>query len=243
MSKPQPRELTLLRRQTLTPNMLRITLGGPGMQQFPDDQESAYVKLLFPREGQDRPLMRSYTVRSQRPDEIDIDFVIHAEGGPASTWALNAAIGTPILVGGPGPKKVVDADADWFLIAGDMTALPAISVNLQQLPRDARGYAVVEVISEADIQPLTVPENIELHWLVNPHPGQTSDVLLNRIRELPWLEGRASVWCACELNSMRQLRDHFRPMDALTKEDLYISSYWKLGCDQDEHKILKRALN
>ena len=39
------------------------------------------------------------------------------------------------MVSGPGPKKLVDMNADWFLIAGDMSALPAISVNLEKLPR------------------------------------------------------------------------------------------------------------
>ncbi|WLQ16282.1 siderophore-interacting protein [Hahella aquimaris] len=243
MSRPAPRELTLVRRQSITPNMLRVTLGGDGIANFPADQESAYVKLMFPRDGEQRPLMRTYTVRAQREDEIDIDFVIHEDGGPASTWAIQAEIGSQILIGGPGPKKLVDADADWFLVIGDMTALPAISVNLEQLPSNARGYVVIEVISEADIQPLKTPANLDVHWLINPHPGVDSNLLLNKVRDLPWLQGRPSVWCACELNSMRQLRDHFRAQEGLQKSDLYISSYWKLGVSEDEHKVLKAALN
>lgn len=242
MNKPAPRELTLIRKQQLTPNMLRVTLGGTGMQTFPADQASAYVKLMFPQHGAARPAVRTYTVRAQRETEIDIDFVVHQDAGPAASWAMNAPPGDSILVGGPGPKKQVDHQADWFLILGDMTALPAIGVNLAQLPTNARGYAVIEVICEDDIQPLSVPDGIEVHWQINPQPGQNSGALLDKVRQLPWLGGRPYVWCACELTSMRQLRDHFRSRPELDRDNLYISSYWKLGVKEEEHKRLKQAL-
>ncbi|WP_026179988.1 siderophore-interacting protein [Hahella ganghwensis] len=241
MSKPSPRELTLLRKQQVTPNMLRLTLGGEGMADFPEEQESAYVKLMFPNTDSVKPILRTYTVRAQRHDEIDIDFVIHEDGGPASTWATSAKAGDRITVGGPGPKKLVDDSADWFLIVGDMTALPAISVNLELLPKHARGYVIIEVINESDIQPLKTPDNIEIHWLINPRPGTRDTFLLDKVRQLDWLKGRPSIWCACELTSMRKLRAHFRALPNFDKKDLYISSYWKLGVSEEEHKVLKRA--
>ncbi|ANG62776.1 NADPH-dependent ferric siderophore reductase [Marinobacterium aestuarii] len=241
MTRPLPRELTLLRKAQLTPNMLRVTLGGSAMAEFPADQASAYVKLIFAAQGGARPVMRTYTVRAQREAEIDIDFVIHQDGGPASRWALEAQPGDRIRVGGPGPKKMLDYSADWFLIAGDMTALPAISVNLEQLPRDARGYAVIEIIDQADIQPLAAPDNIDIHWVLNPHPGTRDNVLLDQVQQLPWFEGRPSVWCACEFSSMRRLREHLRARPELDRSNLYISSYWKLGVGEEAHKVLKRA--
>jgi len=242
MSRPAPRELTLLRKRQVTPNMLRLTLGGSGMETFPADQASAYVKLMFPAADNARPTVRTYTVRAHRDNEIDLDFVIHQDAGPASSWAMSAQAGDKVLVGGPGPKKMVDNNADWFLIVGDMTALPAISVNLEQLPRDARGHAVIEVIDEADIQSLDAPANIEIHWQLNPHPGIHHSCLLDKVRQLPWSSGRPCVWCACEFSSMRNLRDHFRTIPELDRSNLYISSYWKLGAREDEHKELKRAL-
>ncbi|UTW13096.1 siderophore-interacting protein [Marinobacterium rhizophilum] len=241
MTRPAPRELTLLRKQQITPNMLRLTLGGRGMAGFPDEQASAYVKLVFPAQGEARPVMRTYTVRAQREGEIDIDFVVHQDAGPASRWAQQAQAGDSILVGGPGPKKMLDNSADWFLLIGDMTALPALSVNLEQLPRDARGYAVIEILDQADQQLLDAPDNIDIHWVLNPHPGTSDNSLLDQVQQLPWLEGRPSVWCACEFSSMRRLRDHLRAQPEVERSNLYISSYWKLGVGEEAHKVLKQA--
>jgi NADPH-dependent ferric siderophore reductase len=203
MNRPAPRDLVVIAKKQVTPNMLRVTLGGDGMAGFPEDQESAYVKLIFPIDGddKDRVLRRTYTVRHDRMTdqgrEIDLDFVMHGDGsdhndhgGPASNWAVNCKPGDVITVGGPGPKKLVDPDADWFLIVGDMTALPAVSVNLETLGADARGYAVIEVRSEADIQPLAKPDNITIEWVINPRPGEVSNALVDVVKKLPWGAGR-----------------------------------------------------
>lgn len=239
MSRQQPRELTVINKTLVTPNMLRVTFGGENIHTIPEDQESGYVKLIFPREDQ-KSLFRTYTIRYQRDNEIDIDFVLHEDGGPASTWAKNAQPNDTILVGGPGPKKLIEESADWQILVGDMTALPAMSVNLEKLPLDAKGYAIIEVISEDDIQALQHPSGIELKWVVNPHPGENSSFLVDQITSLPWPKGSVSVWAACEFASMRALRSFFKNDTNVEKENLYISSYWKLGSNEDQHKEVKR---
>jgi NADPH-dependent ferric siderophore reductase len=87
----------------ITPNMMRVTLGGDGLAQFTPAGYDQWFRLFLPRAGQDmlrlptrasglwyaeylatpkarRPWVRNYTVRSARPDlnEIDVDFVLHA---------------------------------------------------------------------------------------------------------------------------------------------------------------------
>lgn len=220
--------------------MRRITLGGEGLATFPPDQESAYLKMLFPESGSDQSVLRTYTVRFQRDNEIDIDFVLHDDGGPAADWARKTKTGETILVRGPGPKKLVNPQADWFLIVGDMTALPAIGVNIEQLPSDAIGYAVIEIIDESDIQNFSTPEGFEIQWLINPNPGENTHLLVNKVKRLPWRAGKPSVWAACEFNAMRGLRDYFRGELKLHKDDLYISSYWKHGSNEDAHRVAKR---
>ncbi|WP_372863310.1 siderophore-interacting protein [Psychrobacter sp.] len=240
MAKPTPRMLEVVRSKYLTPHMCRVTLGGTGLTDFPADQESAYIKLIFPQGDEARPLMRTYTVSVQRDDEIDVDFALHETEGPASTWARNAQVGEQILVGGPGPKKLINNEADWFLLIGDMTALPAITVNLAQLPADARGYAVLEITTETDKQLLKKPNNVDIHWVINAHPNAETSPLLDRIKTLTWLAGQPAVWAACEFHSMRALRHYFKVDRPIPKTHLYISSYWKVDSTEDQHKIVKR---
>lgn len=240
MSKPQSRELIVIKKSYITPHMLRVTLGGDEINTIPEDQESGYVKLIFPTENQ-KPLFRTYTIRHQRENEIDIDFVLHEDGGPASTWAQQAQPNNRILVGGPGPKKLIEESAEWQIIVGDMTALPAISVNLEKLPHDAKGYAILEVISEEDIQPLKHPAGIELKWVINPHPSENNSLLLEEVKSLSWPQGSVSIWAACEFSNMKALRSFFKNEKEIEKDKIYISSYWKLGSNEDQHKVVKRV--
>ena len=244
------RELIVIKKTMVTPHMLRVTLGGNDVKSLPADLESAYVKLIFPVEK--GRLTRTYTIRHQRATEIDIDFMLHEPAGLACTWAKNAKPNDVILVGGPGPKKMIVIDTDWQLLVGDMTALPAISVNLASLPENAKGYAFIEVVSEEDIQNLSHPTGIELKWIINPYPGKEEATLLNHVLTLPWpseslskqpSQEDVSVWAACEFNSMKLLRTFFKEQKAIKKENLYLSSYWKLGSNEDQHKVIKREDN
>ncbi|MDI4661978.1 MULTISPECIES: siderophore-interacting protein [Cobetia] len=240
MGKPAMRELEVIRSAQVTEHMLRVTLGGENIDSIPEGQESAYIKLVFPRGEGERPMMRTYTIRHQRATEIDVDFALHDHAGPASSWAANAQPGDRITIGGPGPTKLINMEADGFLLAGDMTALPAISVNLAELPADACGHAVIEVISEADIQTLEHPPGIELHWLVNPQPDPEGRPLLEKVAALPRQEGQISVWAACEFGSMRALRAHLKQAYEIPKSHFYVSSYWKIGQSEDGHKLAKQ---
>ena len=237
MSRPQPRELVVINKHMVTPNMLRVTLGGDNIHTIEPGQESGYVKLIFPQEK--GRLMRTYTIRHQRADEIDIDFMLHENAGPASSWAKNTAPGERILIGGPGPKKMIDTATDWQLLVGDMTALPAISVNLETLPANAKGYAVIEVVSVEDIQAITHPSGIEVKWVINPTPGKNELALLQQVQALDWLNGSLSAWVACEFSSMKVLRHFLKEEKGMTKENLYLSSYWKQGSNEDQHKVVK----
>ena len=240
MARSEPRQLVVIAKRQVTPNMLRVTLGGPGMAAFPEDQASAYIKLRVPDTSAGREVVRTYTVRSHRTDEIDVDFALHEDCGPATLWALNAQAGDSILAGGPGPRKLVHPEADWYLLVGDMTAVPAISGNLELLPDTAIGTAVIEVMDEADVQDLRKPTHLTIEWVINPRSGHDSAPLIERVKSVEWIEGQPSVWAACEFASMRQLREYFRTERGLGTGHLYISSYWKAGSTEETHKLAKR---
>lgn len=244
-NRPPPRTYTVLGSQAVTPNMLRVTLGGPGMEGFPPGQQGGYLKMRVPSlEDPARLIVRTYTISAQREGELDVDFALHgsaADAGPATHWALSAQPGSQVEAGGPGAAKPLEPGADHYLVAGDMTALPAIAVNLAALPADARGTVFLRVTSEDDRQTLAHPPGVDIHWLVHPHPGEDSDLLADSLRTLPWPEGVVHGWVASEFSAMKALRLYLREERGLGSDRLYISSYWKAGLTEDGHREAKRA--
>ena len=120
-----------------------------------------------------------------------------------------------------------------------MTALPAISVNLEQLPANAIGYGVIEVQCEEDRQDITVPPGFDLDFIVNPVPGTGAEAILARVRAAAPDLGEMYTWVACEFESMRALRTFLQGERGLGRRQLYISSYWKAGLNEDDHKRIK----
>lgn len=237
---------TVISTQTISPNMQRLILQGDFLADFPSDCEGGYIKLLFNEQGGTdlstvpegvRPVMRTYTIRRFFKDNkaIEVDFVRHISkdnaSGFASRWAMAAQVGDQIEIRGPGSISALNLEADWFLLAADMTALPALSVKAKALPENAKGYAVIKVVHPDDIQALELPSGIELHWIT----GELGEA----VRNLAWLKGQASAWVACEFDEMRQLRQYLRNDKALERDFIYISSYWKKGVSEDGHKALK----
>ncbi|MFE3837867.1 siderophore-interacting protein [Pseudogemmobacter sonorensis] len=246
-NRPAPRSFEVLSTGMVTPNMRRVSIGGAALADFPAAQDGGYLKLRIPgATPQGKAFVRTYTIIRQTADALDIDFALHGGdgdggGGPAASWALAARPGDRIEAGGPGPAKRLAPGADWYLLAGDMTALPAITVNLADLPGDAVGHALIEVQTEADRQDLPLPEGVSVEWLINPEPGHHPELFERALRALPWREGRVQAWCATEFEAMRRARQYLRAERGLTPEQLYISSYWKLGLVEDEHREVKRA--
>jgi NADPH-dependent ferric siderophore reductase len=242
MAKGPPRELDVLAITDISRNMRRITLGGPGLSGFPANQEGAYIKLMLDDPDRAEPSVRTYTVRHHREaaGEIDVDFVMHGDHGIAARWAMHARVGDRLRLGGPGPKKIPSMDADRYFFVADMTALPALSVNLEAMQPSATGYAVIEILHEDDRQELEAPAGIELEWIVAAQPEDGREAVIKRIRDKQWLAGRPVVWAASEFDTMRAMRVYFKKERGLPTADAYISSYWKQGLREDEHKRVKK---
>lgn len=239
--------LTVSASRQLTRNMLRLTLQGEQLAVFPNDAEGAYFKLVFEGADTDKPVMRTYTVSKFRryQHEIDVDFMLHdgaddVTGGVAAAWAKQAKVGDAVSIFGPGPATFISQKADWFLLAADMTALPALTANLALLPQNATGYVVVEILSVDDRQELPVPEKMDVRWVINPKAGSDASPLYDAIKELQWLDGQVAVWTACEFKTMKKIRQYYREHRDVKKSHLYISSYWKQGLKEEEHKLAKR---
>jgi NADPH-dependent ferric siderophore reductase len=228
----------VLKSESISPCMRRLTLHGDALKAFPPNQESGYVKMLF-GPGSSKVVLRSFTIRAfdEQRSQLTLDIVDHGDKGVAAQWLSQCQPGDDVIVRGPGEKKLVNPKADWFFLAGDMTALPAIAVNLEALPDDATGYAIIQINTEDDKQLIGAPKGVELHWLVNNEP-EDSTKLMNAVRQKPWLDGTPYPWFAGEFETMRQVRRYFRDEKSIDRKQMYISSYWKHG-DTDEG--MKRA--
>lgn len=240
------------RHENISPNMIRVRLQSDIIRQFPDGVEGGHLKLVIPlpdhseRDFQRflsgfgvRKRMRTYTVRHLYRDtgEIDVDFVAHGDEGPASSWALSAKVGSFIGLSFPGGPKLKRSDAEKYLIAVDMTAFPAAAASVEALPANAQGDFYVEILSKDDVQPINAPSGINLHWIVKTSANDETH-LINAIRRYP-LTGDESVFIAGEFETVGALRYYFRQEQTYPKDLLYISSYWKRGLIEAEHKRVK----
>ncbi|WP_298936359.1 siderophore-interacting protein [uncultured Ruegeria sp.] len=229
----------------VSPNMRRIVFGGPELADFPVGKEGGYIKLVFtdlPRTTPDRPVMRTYSNRSHEAanGKITVDSAMHADiGGIAIDWASQVEPGDTMLINGPDIEKMASPNAEWYLIAGDMTAQPAAMCNLEILPANAKGYTVLEMTSDADRRQVNLPAGMSLHWVVNPRPPELKNRLLDKIKSLEWLDGDPFVWTACGFDTMRALRTYFRTERRVKRQMLYLSSYWRAGRTEDQHKADK----
>src|SRR5690606_11546792 len=98
-----------------------------------------------------RPEMRDYTPRFWNIAQgwIELDFVLHGDG-PAASWAAAAAPGKTLVIGGSRGSLVIPMAFDWYLLAGEQTALPAIGRRIEELPAGAKVLALIEVDNAAE---------------------------------------------------------------------------------------------
>jgi NADPH-dependent ferric siderophore reductase len=186
-------------------------------------------RIVWP-EGAHGVSLRSYTARRQDPErgEVEIDFVLHGDG-PAAAWAGAAVPGTTVAVAGGGPLG--DRPAGWLLLAGDETALPAITRILAAAPPSARGIALVEVADAAEEQPLPAPEGMAVRWLHRDGtaPGEGT-LLTDAVATLERPAGEdLFAWVAAESATVRAVRADLRGRWGLSRAQHHAIGYWRRG--------------
>jgi NADPH-dependent ferric siderophore reductase len=234
--------LRVLRTERLTPHMIRIVAGGDGIAAFtPNEFTDAYVKVLFKVPGVEYPepfdvqecratlprehwpRMRSYTVRAFDPQagELVLDFVHHGDEGIAGPWAASA-------------------EADWHLLAGDESALPAIAASLEALPAGVPAHVVLLVENADEEQPLVTKADAQISWL---HRSAGGDVAA-AVRALPWRDGVVQAFVHGEAGFVRDLRRYLLDERGVRRELLSLSGYWRVGKNDEawrEEKAAERA--
>jgi NADPH-dependent ferric siderophore reductase len=256
-----PRVGEVLRSSWISPHMIRVVLGGEGLSGFPAGEfTDHYVKLLFPPPGaayqvpfdveqvraelpkEQWPVTRTYTVRSWDPTsgELTIDFVHHGDEGLAGPWAAAAAPGDRIQMFGPGGGYAPRPEADWHLLVGDESALPAIGAALTRLPDRAPAWVFVEVAGPDEEQTDLVPgPGVELVWV---HRGSAvpGEAVLAAVRAATLPAGTGHVFVHGEAGLVRELRLHLRTERGLDPTFASVSGYWRRGRTEDRWQVEKR---
>lgn len=75
--------------------------------------------------------MRAWDEQSRR---LTLDFVVHGDTGIAGPWAASVDVGEVLVFEGPGGGYAPDPTADWHLLVGDESAVPAIAAAMLAVP-------------------------------------------------------------------------------------------------------------
>ncbi|GLZ75904.1 siderophore-interacting protein [Actinorhabdospora filicis] len=260
---PRAKVLEVLRTERLSPHLIRVVLGGPGLAEFVDnDFTDHYVKLQFGPAGvsypkpfdlgwirenlprEQWPVSRTYTVRSFDGAELVIDFVHHGDEGIAGPWAANAKPGDELALMGPGGAYAPNPAADWHLMVGDESAIPAIAGALEKVPTGVPVKVVLEVTGPEDEMELATPGAAEFVWLHRGEaaPGTTS-LLLDHVKGMDFPEGRVHAFVHGEGNAvMKQLRPHLFGERGIARDQVSISGYWRQGRTEESFREWKSEL-
>jgi NADPH-dependent ferric siderophore reductase len=227
--------------------MVRVTLAGPDLAGLTVDQPAASVRMLLPSPGATelvvptwngnefllpdgrRPTIRTFTPWRVDPEalELDVGIVVHG-GGAASEWAASAAPDDPAAISGPGRGYTVDRDAPAFLVAGDETAIPAITQVLETVPAEAPVQVRIEVAHADGRLPLPHHPRATVEWCDLPPEAPPGDTLGAAVRAADLADG-TRVWVAGEAAAVQGIRRHLFEDRGLPRAHTAVRGYWKHG--------------
>jgi len=232
-----------------SPRLRRVTVAGPELVGLDPAQPAASVRLLLPHHGAlvlpewngnellhadgSRPHLRTLTpLRIDAVSgQVDVDIVLHGSG-PLATWAATTAPGDAVALSGTGRGYAIEPEAPRYLLAGDESALPAISTILQALPRSASVDLIVEVAHADGRLALEGPDRLTVSWhdQGSAAPGEQ----LAAAVEAATIDAGTRVWAAGEAASVQRIRRHLFEGLGLPRGQCTVRGYWKHGRAGDD---------
>jgi NADPH-dependent ferric siderophore reductase len=244
--RPPPIRASVIRRTTLSPHIVRLTVGGEEMSRFTYPGPAAHFKLILPSHatgeialpdpGEDGLVtydrsfatqMRTYTARRFDPvtHELDIDLVLHGDG-PAARWAAGAKPGAPLAVTAARTTGfVLAAAAEELVLAVDAAGLPAAATILDTRP--ALPTTVLLELEDPEDAVVLPPDDVNRRILVlgnGETPGRPLTEAISHLKVDP----RTQVWVAAEARAIRAVRADLvsRGVDG---DFLTTRGYWQAG--------------
>jgi len=233
----------------LSPRMVRVTLAGADLQGFVLADPGASVRLLLPSPGTRelvmptwngnefllpdgrRPTIRTFTPRRFGAGGLDVEIVVHG-GGVASNWAAGAGEGEPAAISGPGRGYAIVADAPGYLLAGDETAIPAISQLLEALPATMPVRVLIEIADPRAEIPLAVHPGASVSWRQLPSGSAPGDALAAAVSAAE-IAPETRIWVAGEAAGVQRIRRDLFEQRGWPRSQASVRGYWKHGRSGD----------
>ena len=216
--------------QSISPSLIRITLSGQAIQNLPHFGPTGWAKIfLSPTEGDESP-GRAYTLRNfnRERGEVDIDVVLH-EAGPLTSWSRTAIVGEQVSLAGPRGGFEFNTAAKWMVLAGDLSALPAIASIVEASPPHVHLEVALAIDQAEDLALLPRRAMNGCRWTTE---GDTALLALVEATNLP--TGFGEVWAAGEAAFVRDVRHHFISERCFDKRNVHCAGYWKR--DAPDHR-------
>ncbi len=223
------RRLTVVSVADVTPHYRRVLLAGPDLDGWRSPGADDHVRLFFPVDGvpQEEWSSREFTPIPVGPG-VAFEFLLH-DGGVAADWARTANPGDELVVGGPRGSLGFDGEPDWWLLAGDLTALPAIRRFLASVPAEVHADVIVDAADPADRQELHTPGELTTTWV------RDAGALLDAIGAAPERGGDGFAFVAAEQSVVKPARDLLAAR-GVDLERAVVKGYWRRGLTADAPK-------
>lgn len=243
--RPPPpfRPVTVAAVERPTPRLAKVVLAGDALGELDPPEPAASLRLFLPPAdalvlptwaGNEflmpdgtRPVIRTLTPRRFDPPNLEVWIVIHGPGA-ASRWAATARPGARAAVSGFARGYPIDENAPAFLVAGDETALAAVSQLLELLPSRAAVEVHLEVVDPAVRLDIGGHPRAAVFWHVSGPDDPPGEALVRAVRAADIPPG-ARVWAAGEAAAMQRIRRHLFEERGIQRERTWVRGYWKHG--------------
>ncbi len=219
-TRPGLHTATVVAREQLSPHLVRLRLGGDGLQGLastgvPDE----WVSLVVPGQFQSR----YYTVRSWDGSELVLDVVVHDEG-LVTEWVARDCTGEEVVVSDAHGSFDPPAGAGWVLLVGDLTALPAMARICESTVLPVQMWA--EVPDDPRLLADYLPAGATgVTWV--PTPGDGTSALAAVVEGIAWPDGPGYFWMAGESSQMRAIRKQLMREKRLSTHEYDVMGYWR----------------
>ncbi|PVE26494.1 siderophore-interacting protein [Microvirga sp. KLBC 81] len=211
-----------------SPTMRRVVLTADDIDEFAYKPGQAIIMMVpLPEGGVGR---RDYTIRGmdRAARTISVDFVLHGDT-PAPTWARQAKPGDTIEAKGPRGGTVLRPNADWHLLTGDETCIPAIAHILEAMPVGTKAFAFIEVGDKSGEFTFETQADAAIRWVHrNGAPAGPSELMNGVARDFPLPTGKGHAYIIGETSNVRRQR-HTLIARGLTRDQISSEGYWRPG--------------